>query len=189
MKPLEEAQAAIKREDYDTAIQLLRPLAESGLAGAQYLLGSLYFTSADVDPRESHDWLQRAADQSHPTALYDLARWQDGTAGPPPSEDYYRSLLLRAAELGSADAQRALGCFYATGDDGFPKDEVLGRLWYGRAAAQGHADAQYNYGTMLLYGEGGPADREAAKDFIRRAAAQGDPCAIHFIENCSDEIA
>ena len=123
MKQLEEAQAAIKREDYDNTIQLLRPLAQSGLAVAQYLLGSLYFTSAEIDPRESHDWLQRAAAQNHPTAFYDLARWQDGTAGPPPSADYYRSMLLRAAEPGSVEAWSMLGCNYATGDDGFPRDE------------------------------------------------------------------
>src|SRR5437016_10230573 len=98
MNEVEEAKAAIEREDYETAIQLLRPLAESGLAEAQYLLGSLHFTSAEVDPRESHDWLTRAADQDHPTALYYLARWQDGTGGVPPSEENLRPMLLRAAE-------------------------------------------------------------------------------------------
>ncbi len=107
----------------------------------------------------------------------------------PPEDDARRALLVRAAELGSADAQRDLGSLYATGDDGFPKDEALGRLWYGRAAAQGHADAQYNYGSMLLYGEGGPPDPEEAKALIRKAAAQGDPCALHFAENCPDELA
>jgi hypothetical protein len=119
--------------------------------------------------------------------MYHLACLGDNFDFGPPEDNARRALLVRAAELGSADAQRDLGCFYATGDAGFPKDEVRGRLWYGRAAANGHADAQFNYGCMLLYGEGGRADPDTAKDLIRRAAAQGEPSAIHFVETCLKE--
>jgi TPR repeat protein len=184
-----QAKDAIEREDYDSATQILRPLADANDAEAQFLIGYLYFTSADVSKDDSRAWLQRAGAHGHPEALYYLACLGDGLDFGPPEDEARRVLLVRAAELGSAQAQRDLGCFYATGDDGFPKDEALGRLWYGRAAAQGHADAQYNYGCMLLYGEGGPADPATAKNLIRRAAAQGSPCAIHFIESCPNEIA
>lgn len=187
MKPLEEAQTAIKREDYDSAIRILRPLAESGLAEAQYLLGSLHFTSAEVDPGESHNWLLRAAAQNHPTAFYDLARWQDDTVGPQ-NEDYYRSMFLRAAELGSVDAWSFLGCAYATGDNGFPRDGAIARQWYLRAAERGDAYAQYNYGAMLYDGEGGPADPKAGLEWIRRAAAGGEEGAIHFLSQLQDEV-
>ena len=43
--------------------------------------------------------------------------------------------------------------------------------------------------VALLYGEGGEADPETGKDWIRRAAAHGDPCALGFIEKNPDEIA
>ena len=189
MNQLEEAQTAIECEDYDAAIQLLRPLAESGFADAQYLLGSLYFTSAEVDPRESHDWLQRAATQNHPAATYDLARWKNYAVFSPPSEDYYRSMLLRAAELGSVDAWSTLGCFYATGEGGFPRDAATARQWYLRAAERGDAYAQFNYGAMLSDGEGGSTDPKASLEWIRRAAAGGESSAIHFLSQLPNEVA
>lgn len=54
MKEVEKAQEAIEREEYDVAMRLLRGSADSGSAEAQYLLGYLYFTSADV----TRDWGQ-----------------------------------------------------------------------------------------------------------------------------------
>ena len=40
--PLEDADAAIRKRDYATAVRLIRPLAEQGDANAQYNLGVLY---------------------------------------------------------------------------------------------------------------------------------------------------
>ena len=40
--PLDDAEAAIKRRDYATAVRLVRPLAEQGDANAQYNLGVFY---------------------------------------------------------------------------------------------------------------------------------------------------
>jgi TPR repeat protein len=40
--PLEDADAALKRRDYATAVRLNRPLAEQGNANAQYNLGTFY---------------------------------------------------------------------------------------------------------------------------------------------------
>lgn len=180
-----QAKEAIARADYELAVRLIRPLADAGHAGAQFLLGYLYFTGADVAKDDSREWLKRAAAQDHAEALYYLSGLGDTYDSGPPEDDSRRSMLIRAAELGASDVQRDLGCYYATGEGGLPQDETLGRFWYSRAAAQGHADAQYNYGCMLLYGEGGPADLEMGKAMIRKAAANGDPCAIHFL---SDEL-
>jgi len=175
------AQEAIEREEYDAAMPLLRGSADSGSAEAQYLLGYLYFTSADVDLAESKQWLERAAGQGHAEALFYLSDLNDdGTTGPPDS-DYRRTLLVRAAELGSLRAQRDLGCYYAIGEFGFPLDLRLGRLWYSCAAERGHADAQYNYGLMVINGEGGPADESSGLEWVRRAAAQNDEAALHYL--------
>jgi uncharacterized protein len=40
--PFEEGVAAYKRGDYDTALQLFRPLANPGNPSAQFYLGSMY---------------------------------------------------------------------------------------------------------------------------------------------------
>lgn len=166
---VEQARAVIERENYETALELLRPHAEAGVLEAQFLMGFLYFTSAEGTKADSLAWLERAASRDHPGALYYFACSGDQYDFCPPEDERRRRLLVRSAELGYPDAQRDLGCSYATGDYGFPKDEALGRLWYGRAAEQGHTDAQYNYGLMLLHGEGGPADPEAGLEWVRRA--------------------
>lgn len=178
---IEKAKAAIGREDYDGAIELLRPLANAGDADAEFLMGYLYFTSADVAKHDSLAWLERAAAKNHPEALYYLAGLGSTIDFGPPEDDSHRTLLVRAAELGLAQAQRDLGCYYAIGEGCFRKDEALSRLWYGRAAEQGHADAQYNYGLMLLHGEGGPAEPDAGIEWVRRSARQGDSGATHFL--------
>lgn len=49
--PLEDANAAIKRRDYPTAVRLIRPLAEQGDANAQYTLGVFYDNGLGV-PQE-----------------------------------------------------------------------------------------------------------------------------------------
>ena len=43
-----------------------------------------------------------------------------------------------------------------------------------RAAEQGHPDAQCNCGTFYFNGQGTERDREKAKFWFRKAAAQGD---------------
>jgi TPR repeat protein len=170
-----------KEEKADLAMRLLRGSADAGSAEAQFLLGYLYFTSADVDLAESKQWLERAAAQGHAEALFYLSDLNDdGTTGPPDC-DRRRTLLVRAAELGSLRAQRDLGCYYAIGEFGFPLDHRLGRLWYSRAAERGHADAQFNYGMMVINGEGGPADQSNGLEWVRRAAAQNDEAALQYL--------
>ena len=178
-----QAKAAIEREDYALALHLLHPLADAGHAEAQFLMGYLYFTSAEVGKDDSKVWLERAAVQAHPEAVYYLACLGDRFDFGPPEDAQHAALLLRAAELGSVQAQRDLGCCYATGEQVFPKDLTLARLWYGRAAEAGHADAQYNFGCMLLYAEGGPEEPEAGLAWVHRAAEQGDAAALHHLRN------
>src|SRR5262245_33191412 len=58
--PFEEAIAAYNREDYASALQLLRPLAESGNVRAQFLLGFMYEGGMGVpkDDTEAAKWYQ-----------------------------------------------------------------------------------------------------------------------------------
>ena len=65
---------------------------------------------------------------------------------------------------------------YANGQ-GVPQDYVEAVKWYRRAAAQGHASAQFNLGNMYANGQGVPQDYVEAVKWYRRAAAQGDASA------------
>ena len=47
------------------------------------------------------------------------------------------------------------------------------RVWYGRAAEQGHVSAQFNLALMHYYGKDGPVSMERARIWYGRAAEQG----------------
>lgn len=68
--PLEDADAAIKRRDYATALRLIRPLAERGNANAQYNLGVFYDNGLGVpqDKVNAYMWLSLAAAQGRESA-------------------------------------------------------------------------------------------------------------------------
>jgi hypothetical protein len=63
--PSEDADAAMKRHDYKTALRLIRPLAEKGDANAQYNLGVFYDNGLGVpqDRIRAYMWLNLAAVQ------------------------------------------------------------------------------------------------------------------------------
>ncbi|MGA7534999.1 MAG: hypothetical protein WBW27_24265 [Pseudolabrys sp.] len=63
--PLEDADAALKRRDYQTAVRLIRPLAEQGNANAQYNLGVLYDNGLGVpqDKVRAYMWFTLSASQ------------------------------------------------------------------------------------------------------------------------------
>jgi len=63
--PLEDANAAIKRRDYATAVRLNRPLADQGNANAQYNLGTFYDNGLGVplDKVRAYMWFSLSAAQ------------------------------------------------------------------------------------------------------------------------------
>jgi TPR repeat protein len=70
--PLEDADAAIKRRDYATAVRLIRPLAEQGDANAQYKLGVFYDNGLGVpqDKIRAYMWLNLSAAQGRGAAAF-----------------------------------------------------------------------------------------------------------------------
>jgi len=63
--PLEDADAAVKKRDYATAVRIIRPLAEQGDARAQYTLGVFYDNGLGVqqDRIISYMWFDLSAAQ------------------------------------------------------------------------------------------------------------------------------
>lgn len=63
--PLEDADAALKRRNYQTAVRLILPLAEQGNADAQYNLGVLYDNGLGVpqDKVRAYMWFNLSAAQ------------------------------------------------------------------------------------------------------------------------------
>src|SRR5512138_370554 len=71
---VEEAEFAYDRGDYTQAARLFRPLAEQGIASAQFNLGMMYAKGQGVpqDYQAALKWYRRAAEQGHASAQNNL---------------------------------------------------------------------------------------------------------------------
>jgi len=94
--------------------------------------------------------------------------------------------IRRAAELGLADAQNALGRYYQAGW-GVGQDDDEAAKWFHRAAKQGNTDAEYNLAVCYRNGLGVSADEDEAIKYFRRAAERGDAeaqlCVAHILHH------
>ena len=82
--------------------------------------------------------------------------------------------IKKLVEMGNAEAMYSLGCCYAEGKFGLPKD--LGKaveLWH-RAAELGYAKSYYNVGIAYLNGDSVRKDEIKAKYYCELAAMRGD---------------
>jgi TPR repeat protein len=171
----EDAMAAYERQDYATAMRLLRPLAEQGSADAQDVVGVMYAEGQGVprDYVEAANWYRRSAEQGLAWAQYNLGRFYEDGHGVP--QDYVEAAkwFRRSAEQGLAWAQYELGRSYAAGR-GVPKDYANALKWYRSAAEQGNSAAQNNLGVMYGEGLGVPQNHAKALEWYRKAAEQGN---------------
>jgi hypothetical protein len=139
---LADGVAAYQRQDFATAAQLIRPLAEQGNAVAQSVLGIMFEDGHGVaqDYAEAAKWLRQAADQDFAIAQTELGRMYFNGRGV--SKDYTECARWwqRAANHGYAEAQVDLGTLYDVGL-GVPRDYVMSYMWYNLAAAQGDRSA------------------------------------------------
>jgi TPR repeat protein len=82
---------AFERDDYATALDEWRPLAEQGHARSQFFVGTMYDFGYGVaqDYVEAVKWYRRAASQGYMKALYNLAIMYEEGQGVP--QDYVRA--------------------------------------------------------------------------------------------------
>jgi TPR repeat protein len=120
--PIGNAKATAARGDFESAISVLRPLAEAGSHEAQYELGFLAMTECElISGREAFSLFTKAAEQGHADAMYELAKCPEFISEPfksPLSDEEAWQWLLRAAESGCVQAQYDAGASLATGDWG-----------------------------------------------------------------------
>jgi TPR repeat protein len=130
---------AIERKDYATALQEFKPLAEQGVAEAQYNLGVIYDNGYSVaqNDKEAVKWYRLAAEQGFAKAQYNLGRMYARGEGIPEDDKEAVKWYRLAAEQGFVKAQYNLGRMYARGE-GIRKDNVYAYMWFNLAAAQDH---------------------------------------------------
>lgn len=88
--------------------------------------------------------------------------------------------FARARAYGSKDPfwWSNLGATYATLER---PDLKRARHWYRRAARKGHDRALFEYGLMLILGEGGPRRPVHGRRLLERAAALGEVDALKVL--------
>ena len=131
--------AAYQTGDFATALKEWRPLAEQGVATAQYNLGTMYDNGNGVvqDYAEVVKWYRLAAEQGHANAQYNLGTMYDTGNGV--VQDYAEAVkwYRLAAEQGFAIAQTALGWMYEYGQ-GVLQHNILSHMWFNIASANGY---------------------------------------------------
>lgn len=160
------------------AVELYAVAAEQGEPVAQLGLGDCYTRSNMLrDPKKAAHWYARAADSGIPAAQYCYGLClRDGTGV---ERDIARSkeLFLLAAKGGHAEAQYALGEYYAKALYDTKQDYAEAMQWYTGAAESGHAGARYALGVCYERGVGTEKKLTKAVEWYEKAAEIGSAAA------------
>jgi TPR repeat protein len=135
--PVDDAQAAYSRGDYETALRIWRSQGDNGNADAQLRLGNYFWNGNAVEPNypEAIGWWRKAADKGNPEAQTDLGTMYLDGAGVPQDFEMAALWLRKAADQGWDVAQERLGALYEAGY-GVPKDSVQAHMWLNLAASR-----------------------------------------------------
>jgi TPR repeat protein len=129
---------AYYRGDYATAMREWSPLANLGLAAAQFHLGQLYANGEGVpqDYVQARQWYEKAALQGDSSAQMHLGVLYENGNGVP--KDYQLALFWYRLSVnhGNAMTPTRLGRMYEHGN-GVTKDVVQAQKWYILGAARG----------------------------------------------------
>jgi len=126
--PLEDGKSALEHGDYQTAFQLLQPLAEHGNAEAQYLTGMMYRDGRGIkqDYAAGNKWVRAAADQGNKMAQLSIG---SGYAYDGEKNDYVQAYMWLTLSDATGD-KHATGMLYDLGTKMTPEqlDEANNRI-------------------------------------------------------------
>ena len=117
VQPVDAGTGAYQKGRYETALRLLRPLAEQGDARAQSTVALMYYHGRGVrqDDAEAVKWFRLAADQGDAYAQFNLGVMYGEGQGVPKDDTQAAEWYRLAADQNSAQAQYNLGLWYAPG--------------------------------------------------------------------------
>ncbi len=126
----ESGARALHAGSFDEALAALRPLAENGHGGAQYLLGTIYEYGRGVsrDDGAAVKWYRSAAELDIAFAQYRLGVLHDNGWGVKKDRASAVRWYKLAAERGYLLAQHDLALMYLSGH-GVKKDPVQAYMW------------------------------------------------------------
>ena len=166
-----------KKERYEEAVTWFTKAADQGIADAELRLGYCYQLGNGVELNldTAMEWYEKAAAKGHVNGQvnigivsYKKERYEEAV-----------TWFTKAAEQHDADAERWLGHCYRFGN-GVEQNFDTALEWYEKAAAKGHAGAQYGIGIVNYKKE----RYEEAVTWFTKAAAQGDTDAEVHLGDC-----
>jgi TPR repeat protein len=154
---IEDGTAAMDRGDYQTAYQLMYPLAEQGDATAQDCIGAMYCDGLGVekDEVEAAKWYEKSANQGNAQAMNALGAMYVNGVGVEQDRQKGLSYITKAAQSGLEVAK-----------------QNAYTLYYEEAQA-GNIPALHNVAYMCLHGWGGEADPHDCMKLLEVAAQNG----------------
>ncbi len=157
--------------DKTEAVRWYRKAADQGYAPALYDMGVMCSKGEGIekDLAAALEWYRKAADQGYAPALYNLGvAWERGygvEANRTKALEYYREAAQKGIAKGAFNASVL---YEKTG-------EYTRALQMLRQASRlGHPKAQYRLGWIYEHGIGVAHDLAKAKEWYRKAAANGD---------------
>lgn len=191
---LERGYEAFDQGNYSQAVQAWQPLAEDGIAEAQFMMATLYDHGYGVtrDYAEAERLFMAAAEQDYEQAylvlglLYFYGQEADAGSIEQDKEEAAR-WLRRAGYAGYPRAQAMLAHMYYAGD-GVAMNMVESCYWANEAAEQGVAEGQFIAGLLYGNGEGCDMDRIEALKWFELAADQRYPGAALNVDLLEQEL-
>ena len=153
----------IQEDKLKKAKPLLVKAAEKESGYAQYLLAMNFFDLYSENNKEALFWLERAASNDEPHALYQLGLYYAEKADLAKSIQYYQ----RAAELNYGDALLELYYIYGEGI-GVEQDDDKALFFLKKVAELGSQEAIEELAAMALSGQGN-MDAKEAEYWIKKA--------------------
>ena len=153
----------IQEDKLKKAKPLLVKAAEKEYGYAQYLLAMNFFYYKHENNKEALHWLERAASNDEPYALYQLGLYYSEANDLAKAIKYYQ----RAAELNNADALLELYYIYGEGV-GVEQDDDKALFFLKKAAELGAQEAIEELAAQALSGEGN-MDAKEAEYWIKKA--------------------
>ena len=153
----------IQENKLKKAKPLLLKAAEKEYGYAQYLLAMNFFYYKHENNKEALHWLERAASNDEPEALYQLGLYYSEANDLAKAIKYYQ----RAAELNNADAALELGYIYGEGF-GVEQDDNKALFYLKKAAESGNQEVLDELAAMALSGQGN-MDAKEAEYWIKKA--------------------
>jgi len=147
---LSQGLKAYDNSAFESALALLKPLADKGVSQAQIRIANMIFAGQGVERNKQN--AQLLAKNALPA-------------------------IQKFADEGRPWAQTELANLYHVGL-GLPRNTQDALKWYLTAANQGYPRAQAKLGIIYLRGNGVLANRRVATLWLQRAAKQGDKLAI-----------